>query len=130
MTEDGSEMASTKVISIYKNSNKTRVFIKRKLSLSKIFEEESENPVEVERDEQKQLESICEEGRHNIVFDEGEMSEKTKLTYRTYYLKEDDAKNGLEDNLMTKAVEEDNCGSKVIIQCLPDNINTSSVTYG
>ena len=97
--------------------------------MSKISEEESENPVEDEMDGQKQLESICEEGRNNIVCDEGEVSEKTKLTYGTYYLKEDDAKNGLEDNLITKVSDEANCGSKVIIQFLPGIINTSSVTY-
>ena len=92
MTEDGSEMASTKVISIYKNSNKTRLFIKRKLSLSKIFEEESENPVEGEREDQKQFEGIFEEGRDNNVC--GENSENTELAYRTTYI------NGPEDNLV------------------------------
>ena len=129
MIEDGSEIASTKIIYIYKKSNKTRVFIKRKLSLSKISEEDSENHVECERDGQKQLESIFEEARDNIVCDEGELSEKTKLTYLTNYLKEDNAKNVLEDNLLSKSSDDANSGSKVIMQCHPDIINTFSVTY-
>ena len=128
MIKDNPEIASTKLISIYKKSNKTRVFIKRKLSLSKISEEESENAVEGQMDDQKQLESIFDEGRDNNVYDEGDMCEKTKLTYRTIYMKEDDAKNDLEDNLFSKPSEEDNCGSKVIIKFLPDIMNTSSVT--
>ena len=92
MTEDGSEMASTN-----KNSNETRLFINRKLSLSKISEEESENPVEGQREDQKQLESIFEEGRDNNVCDKGENSEKTKLAYRTRYI------NCPEDNLLYKS---------------------------
>ena len=128
MIKDSPEIASTKVLSIYKKSNTTRAFIKRKLSLSKISEEESENAVEGQMDDQKQLESIFDEGRDNNVYDEGDMCEKTKLTYRTIYMKED-AKKDLEDNILSKASDEDNCGSKVIIHFHPDIINTSSVTY-
>ena len=76
MTEDGSEMASTN-----KNSNETRLFINRKLSLSNISEEESENPVEGERQDQKQF-----EGRDNNVCDEGENSKKRRQNWPTEQL--------------------------------------------
>jgi hypothetical protein len=123
MIEDGSEIVSTKDISIYKKSNKTRVFIDRKLSLIKIFEEESENGVEGEREDQKQLESIFEEGKDNNVCDKGNNSEKTKLAYRTTYI------NGPEDNFVSKS-SENKCGSSVIIKYIPEIMvnNTSSVT--
>ena len=41
----------------------------RKLSLSKISEEESENPVDGERDDEKQLNNITKEGNDNCVSD-------------------------------------------------------------
>ena len=112
MIEDGPEIVSTKDISIHKKSNKTRVFMLRKLSLSKISEEESENAVEGQMD-QKQMESIFEEARDNIVCDEGENSIKSKLAYRTTY------KNGPEENLMSKSFD-DNSGSSIIIKYIPE----------
>ena len=50
----------------------------RKLSLSKISEEESENPV----DEEKQLNIVTKEGNDNIVSDNQKMSDKVALNIR------------------------------------------------
>ena len=50
----------------------------RKLSLSKISEEETENPV----DEKKQLNIVTKEGNDNIVSDNQKMSDKVALNIR------------------------------------------------
>ena len=80
--EDSSEIASARVSSIYRKSSKDSIFrsrqptLHRKLSLSKISEEESENHVNSERDEDKQLENIMKEGNDNFVSDKDIMSDK------------------------------------------------------
>ena len=51
----------------------------RKLSLSKISEEESENPVDGERDDEKQLNNITKEGNDNCVSDNQKMSDNMEL---------------------------------------------------
>ena len=80
--EDSSEIASARVSSIYRKSTSSSIFISRqptlhrKLSLSKISEEESENHVNSEKDEDKQLENIMKEGNDNFVSDKDVMSDK------------------------------------------------------
>ena len=120
MTEDGSEMASTN-----KNSNETRLFINRELSVRK----SQRILVNVRGMIRKSWEVFVRKKEIIFFCDEAEMCEKTKLTYLTNNMKEDDVKYGLEDNLKSKSSDEDNCGSKVIVQFLPDIINTPSVIY-
>ena len=90
--------ASTKDISIDEKSNKRRVFINRELSVRK----SQRILVNVRGMIRKSWEVFVRKKEIIFFCDEAEMCEKTKLTYLTNNMKEDDVKNGLEDNILSK----------------------------
>ena len=68
--------------------------------MSKISEEESENPPEDAGDDQKQLESIFNEMSNTVDCDRIELSGMIKLTYQANVMKKDNTKNKLEDTFL------------------------------
>jgi hypothetical protein len=79
MVEENSEIASVRVSSMYRRSDNKSVFMSRKLSLGNISEEESENPVDGKREDEKQLNIITKEGNDNFVSDNQKMSDNVEL---------------------------------------------------
>jgi hypothetical protein len=82
VVEESSEIASVIVSSIYRKSTNKSVFVPRKLSLSKISEEESENAVDGEREDEEQLNIVTKEGNDNFVSDNQKMADKVALNIR------------------------------------------------
>ena len=147
MFEDSSEIASARVSSIYRKSTKDPIFrsrqpaLHRKLSLSKISEEESENHVNSEMDEDKQLENIMKEGNDNFVSDKDVMSDKvTSETTNgsTNNGRDDIAHDDSEVERYTIGDTGDNdaqisslkevCESKVIFRFIPEMLENNKIT--
>ena len=147
MFEDSSEIASARVSSIYRKSTRDSIFrsrqptLHRKLSLSKISEEESENHVNSERDEDKQLENIMKEGNDNFVSDKDIMSVKVTsdtttgstnnghddIAHDESEVKSDNIVDSVDNDTQISSSKEF-CESNVIFRFIPEMLENNKIT--